>query len=44
MTASVLFDAPGPRTRARHRIYTVLALVLLAGLVAAVLWRFNDRG
>jgi len=44
MTVSVLFDAPGPRTRARHRIYTVLSLLLLAALVAAVIWRFNDRG
>jgi glutamate transport system permease protein len=44
MSASVLFDAPGPRTRARHRIYTLLSLLLLAALVAAVVWRFNDRG
>ena len=44
MTASVLFDAPGPRTRARHRIYTVLGVLLLVGLVGAVIWRLNDRG
>jgi glutamate transport system permease protein len=44
MTASVLFDAPGPRTRARHRIYTVVALLLLVALVAAVLWRLDRRG
>jgi glutamate transport system permease protein len=44
MTSNVLFDAPGPRTRARHRIYAVASLLLLAGLVAAVVWRLYDRG
>jgi glutamate transport system permease protein len=44
MSSSVLFDVPGPRTRARHRIYTFLALMLLVGVAAAVLWRMNDRG
>ena len=44
MTSSVLFDAPGPRTRARHRIYTILALLLLAALAVAVLWRLDERG
>jgi len=44
MTASVLFDAPGPRTRARHRIYTVLGVLVLVGVVAAVVWRLYDRG
>jgi glutamate transport system permease protein len=34
MSASVLFDAPGPRTRARHRIYSIaFAIVMLAFLV-----------
>jgi glutamate transport system permease protein len=44
MTASVLFDAPGPRTRARHRIYTVVAILLLVALAIAVVWRMNERG
>jgi len=44
MSASVLFDAPGPRTRARHRIYTVVAILLLVALAAAVVWRMNERG
>ena len=26
MSQSVLFDAPGPRTVRRHRLYTVLTL------------------
>ncbi len=44
MSASVLFDAPGPRTRARHRLYSALGLLLLAALAAAVILRFVDRG
>lgn len=38
MAGSVLFDAPGPRTIARHRLYTILTVIgaaaALAGLVA----------
>jgi glutamate transport system permease protein len=41
---SVLFDAPGPRARARHRIYAVIGVLALAGLIAYVLWRFSDSG
>jgi glutamate transport system permease protein len=45
MSVGVLFDAPGPRTVARHRLYsivTVLALLVLAGVV---IWRLqvNDQ-
>ncbi|VXB65956.1 amino acid ABC transporter permease [Nocardioides sp. AX2bis] len=39
--SNVLFDTPGPRTVARHRLYTVatvLALLVLAGAVLWVLW------
>ena len=45
MAASVLFDAPGPRTRARHRLYTVissLALLAIAALVVWKLWKENQ--
>ena len=41
---SVLFDEPGPRGRARIRVFTVLALVLLAGLVALALYQFARSG
>ena len=41
---SVLFDAPGPRTRARHRIYAIVTIAALAGLVALIVLRFADRG
>jgi len=40
----VLFDEPGPRGRARIRVFTVLALVLLAGLVALALYQFARSG
>lgn len=39
MSASVLFDAPGPRTAARHRLYTAISLVALLALVGYALWR-----
>lgn len=44
MSASVLFDSPGPRTVARHRIYSIVAAVLV---VAALVWAvkgFYDHG
>lgn len=41
---SVLFDAPGPATVRRHRLYTVLALVVLAGALALVGWRLYVEG
>jgi glutamate transport system permease protein len=42
--ASVLFDEPGPRARARHRIYTaVLMLAIAAGLVWFVL-KLDEAG
>ncbi len=42
--SSVLYDHPGPRTAARHRLYAVLGLLLLAIPVALVLWRMYDTG
>ncbi|WP_248580403.1 amino acid ABC transporter permease [Nocardioides sp. InS609-2] len=45
MTApAVLFDAPGPRTIARHRLYTIIAGVALVAVLAFVVWRLYDRG
>jgi len=44
MTASVLFDAPGPKTRARHRLYAVISTVVLAAIAALVLWRLWQAG
>jgi glutamate transport system permease protein len=42
--ANVLFDAPGPKARARHRILTVVSAIALLIVVAALLWRFYDKG
>src|SRR6478609_8450700 len=44
MTSSVLFDDPGPKTRARHRLYTIASIVALIGVIAAVVWRMYDKG
>lgn len=42
--SNVLFDAPGPRARVRHRLFAVLGIVVLAAIVAYVGWRFYDSG
>lgn len=44
MSAGVLFDAPGPKTVARHRIFTAVGVLLLVGAIGWVLWRFNAAG
>ena len=44
MAGSVLFDAPGPATVARHRIFTVLGALGLLGVLAFVVWRLYETG
>jgi glutamate transport system permease protein len=44
MSGSVLYDAPGPRTIARHRVYTVIVSLALAGFIAFVVLRLESRG
>jgi glutamate transport system permease protein len=44
MSASILFDAPGPKTVARHRLYSVVSLLALAALVAFAVWTLYDEG
>lgn len=41
---TVLFDAPGPRARRRHAIYSVFGAIVVAALVAMVLLRLADNG
>ena len=42
--STVLYDNPGPRTRARHRLYSVLASILLLAVAGVVVWRMYDTG
>ena len=45
MSTGVLYDAaPGPRTVARHRVYTVVTVLALLGLLAFVVKRLYDEG
>lgn len=44
MSASVLFDAPGPKTVLRHRIYSVLAAVVIIGALVWGVLALNDDG
>lgn len=42
--SSVLFDNPGPRTVARHRLYSILGALALAAVAGFFLWRMADTG
>ena len=44
MSASILFDAPGPRTVSRHRTYSILSVLALLAFLAFWAWKFYDRG
>ena len=39
MSSSVLYDIPGPRTRARHRIYGVIGTLLIVALLGFLAWK-----
>lgn len=41
---SVLFDLPGPKARARYRLLAVLGCVVVAAIVAYIVYRFYDSG
>ena len=41
---SVLFDAPGPKARLRHRLLAVLGGLALLAIIGYVVWRFYDSG
>lgn len=43
MSASVLFDSPGPKTVVRHRLYSVLGAMGVFGLVALVVWQLYAK-
>ncbi|MEU3351260.1 amino acid ABC transporter permease [Streptomyces sp. NPDC037389] len=44
MSGSVLYDVPGPRTRARNRLYGALSTVAIAGLIGFVIYRLDATG
>ncbi|MFI2612352.1 amino acid ABC transporter permease [Kitasatospora sp. NPDC018619] len=43
-SASVLYDTPGPRARARYRAFGVLSVLGIAGLLWYVVSALNDNG
>ncbi|WP_030057597.1 MULTISPECIES: amino acid ABC transporter permease [Streptomyces] len=43
-TASVLYDTPGPKARARYRLFGVLSLIGVAGLLGYVFTALADNG
>ncbi len=44
MSGNVLYDAPGPKTVARHRVYTGITLVAIVGLILVILGKLNSTG
>jgi glutamate transport system permease protein len=44
MTASALFDLPGPKARLRYRLYAVIGALAIAGAIAFVVLKFVDAG
>ncbi|MEV4944666.1 amino acid ABC transporter permease [Streptomyces sp. NPDC053755] len=44
MSASVLYDSPGPKARVRNRIYAVLGTVAIVALIAVSILRLSEKG
>lgn len=44
MSASVLFDAPGPKARRRHALLGAVVSALILALLAVAFWRLADKG
>ena len=44
MAGSVLFDAPGPRARARNRVFNVVTALIIALVVWVVYSKLNSKG
>ncbi|MFJ5679253.1 amino acid ABC transporter permease [Streptomyces sp. NPDC093097] len=42
--ASVLYDVPGPKARARNRVYSVIGALAVAGLLTFAVLRLNAKG
>ncbi len=41
---SVLYDAPGPKTRRRHAIWAVLGGLVVAAVLGLVVWKLDQEG
>ncbi len=44
MSTSVLFDEPGPLTRRRHKLYSLVFALVSAGVLAWVVYKLNAAG
>lgn len=44
MAASVLFDAPGPRARARNRVISVVTLAIAAAVIWVIYSKLDSKG
>lgn len=42
--SNVLYEDPGPRTVARHRLYSIIATLALAAVLGVIGWRMYDTG
>ncbi|GAA2680610.1 amino acid ABC transporter permease [Streptomyces lunalinharesii] len=42
--ASVLYDVPGPKAKARNRIYSIIGALAVLGLIAFAILRLNSKG
>ncbi|WP_327086485.1 amino acid ABC transporter permease [Nonomuraea sp. NBC_01738] len=42
--ATVLYDAPGPKARARNMLYTFLASAALLAVIGFIVFKLNDKG
>lgn len=43
MSASVLFDAPGPKARRRYALFGVIGGLVFAAIMALVIWKLADK-
>ena len=44
MAGSVLFDAPGPRARARNRVFNVVTALVIALVIWVVYFKLSSKG
>jgi glutamate transport system permease protein len=44
MSASALFDLPGPKARLRYRLYAIIGILVIVGAIVFVVLKFIDAG